>query len=139
MTAAVHKNLMVLAHGLLAATMFCSSPSQAQQDEVSGWPDINAGRAAYNIECRSCHSLKVGQADRGPSLLGIYGRVAGGDPAFVYSEQLRESKVVWTEETLNTYLRNPFEMGTQVNMIIHGIRDPKERADLIAFLKHEAR
>jgi cytochrome c len=65
--------------------------------------------------------------------------IGRGDPAFAYSQQLLASKVVWSDDTLNTYLRNPFNMGTQINMIIHGIRDPQERADLIAFLRHEAK
>jgi cytochrome c len=124
--------------GAIAALGLGAVAAQEYEDSF-GRGDINAGRASFNIECRSCHSLNAGQPGRGPSLLGIYGRRAGSDPGFAYSDPLKTARFTWTDETLNTYLRDPFSMGTQVNMIIHGIRDPQKRADLIAFLKHDAK
>ncbi|MSO97356.1 MAG: c-type cytochrome [Rhodospirillaceae bacterium] len=91
------------------------------------------------MSCSSCHSLKPREEGKGPSLAGVFGRRAGTDPAFAYSERLRDSKVIWIESTLDTYLDDPFNLGTQINMMIHGIRDDQVRADLIEFLKYSAR
>jgi cytochrome c2 len=123
----------------LVGTLFTAGAAAAQEREAPGWADIDAGRVAFNLECRSCHSLKRGETVKGPSLAGVYGRRAGSEPTYDYSDQLKNAKIVWTEETLDTYLSNPFNMGTQVNMIIHGLRDQKMRTDLIAFLKHNAK
>ena len=57
-------------------------------------PDIDAGRREFNMSCGSCHSLKAREEGKGPSLAGVFGRRAGSDPAFDYSERLRDSKVI---------------------------------------------
>ena len=126
---------------ILAFVLTCgiATMTSAQESETPGTPDINAGRAAFNISCRSCDSLRAGEVMTGPSLSGLYGRRAASESNFSYSELLRKLNAVWTEDTLDTYLRNPFNMGLQVNMIIHGIVDVKILADLIGFLKHNAR
>ena len=111
----------------------------AAQDEFMGRTDIGAGRAAFRIHCASCHSLEAGKTIKGPSLKGVYGRAIGSDRSFAYSSALRDRKGAWTEPTLNTYLRDPFEMGTDVNMVVHGMTDDRMRGDVIAFLKFEAK
>jgi cytochrome c len=121
--------------GVLAASG--TQPSSAQ--EYMGMPDIGAGRAAFRINCASCHSLEAGKVEKGPSLNGVYGRRIASEGNFAYSEPLRRMNDTWTESTLTTYLRDPFDMGTDVNMIIHGIKDDRMSADLIGFLKHEAK
>lgn len=102
-------------------------------------PDLDAGKAGFDRECRFCHSVKAGEAGTGPSLARIFGRRAGSDENFAYSAPIRESKIVWTEVTLDAYLADPAMLGTEVNMCIPGIGNEKLRADIIAFLKHEAR
>jgi cytochrome c len=102
-------------------------------------PDLDAGKTGFDRECRFCHSLKPGEVMTGPSLARIFGRRAGADDNFAYSAPIRDSKIVWTEVTLDAYLADPAMLGTEVNMCIPGIGDAKLRADIIAFLKHEAR
>jgi cytochrome c len=51
---------------------------------------------------------------------------------------LRNAKIVWTEENLDKWLTNPqdFIPGTKM---FYEVKDPQDRADLIAFLKERAR
>lgn len=100
-------------------------------------PDMDAGRFEFDRTCRSCHSLNRGEVLEGPSLAGVYGRRAGSLPEFNYSDAMRNSRLVWTEDTLDTYISSPFMMmGSGINMTVHGVREDKARADLIEYLKH---
>ena len=74
----------------------------------------------------------------GPSLAGVWNRKAGTAKGFVrYSSALKLSGVVWTEETLDTWLKNPQEFIPGTKMKFEGIRDPKVREKLIAILKEK--
>lgn len=105
--------------------------------DAAARPDMDAGRFKFTSACASCHSLKRDEIIKGPSLAGVFGRRAGSVPGFNYSEAMKKSRVIWTEDTLDTYIASPFMMmGSGIDMMIHGIRDDRERADLIEFLKH---
>lgn len=72
----------------------------------------------------------------GPSLAGVWGRKAGTVRGFGrYSDALRNSDVVWNDQTLGPWLKDPgaFIPGNQ--MTFQGLRDSRARDDLIAFLK----
>lgn len=82
-----------------------------------------------------CHSFAEGEGLKiGPNLHGIVGRTAGTSPGYNYSPAMRESGIVWTEQTLDSYLAAPGGMlpGTRMPM---GEPDPAKRAEIIAFLK----
>lgn len=53
-----------------------------------------------------------------------------------YSEALRNFDVTWDEKTLDAWLANPAKLIPGNFMTFSGIRDAKQRADLIAFLKN---
>lgn len=70
-------------------------------------------------------------------MAGVYGRRAGSLVEYNYSDAMRDSRIIWTEDSLNTYLESPLTaMGSGIDMIAHGVRDEEARADLIEFLKH---
>jgi cytochrome c len=72
----------------------------------------------------------------GPSLAGVWGRKAGGLSSFErYSPALRGSGVVWNENTLDPWLKEPAAFIPNNRMTIDGIDDDQTRANLIAFLK----
>ncbi len=86
-----------------------------------------------------CHSLKPRENRIGPSLAGLFGRIAGTASGFRYSSALRESDVVWDEETLEVWLANPRKFIPGIRMAYSGLRKARWRADRIAILKKATR
>jgi cytochrome c len=93
-----------------------------------------AGKAVF-VQCQACHVQQEGVNRVGPSLHNIVGRQSGSVEGFRYSQANQGSNVVWTEENLFTYLKNPRAFMPGTTMAFAGIPDPQKRADLIAFLK----
>ncbi len=96
--------------------------------------DAAAGEKTF-VQCKACHVLEAGQNRVGPSLNGIIGRTAGQVPGFNYSAANKNSGKVWDEETLYTYLENPQAFMPGTKMIFAGLKQPQDRANVIAYLK----
>jgi cytochrome c len=97
--------------------------------------DPEAGKSAF-AKCTACHTTEAGQhRPTGPSLSGVVGREAGTAEGFRYSPAMQKSGVVWDEETLDKYLADPRGFIRGNRMAFPGLRDAKERADVIAYLK----
>jgi cytochrome c len=94
--------------------------------------DVAHGRKIYE-RCQGCHSIDRNRA--GPRHRGLFGRRAGTVPGFEYSKAMRRSGIVWTAETLNRFLAAPIKAVPGTTMGFDGVKDPHERADLIAYLK----
>jgi cytochrome c len=71
----------------------------------------------------------------GPSLHGIVGRKAGTVAGFNYSTANKNSGVTWDEKTLFVYLENPRKFMPGTKMAFAGLKQPQQRADVIAYLK----
>jgi cytochrome c len=86
--------------------------------------------------CAACHSLEPDKNMTGPSLSGLWDRQAGGLKSFSrYSDAMKSSGIVWNENSLDPWLKNPHEFIPENEMTFRGIPDAKARADLIAYLK----
>jgi len=86
--------------------------------------------------CAACHSLKPGEHMTGPSLAHVWGRKAGTAGGFTrYSDALKNSGVVWNEQTLDKWLTNPATFIPNNAMRFPGIRDASTRQSVIAYLK----
>lgn len=100
--------------------------------------NIEKGAQSFR-KCRACHDVGPNAANKvGPALNGVYGRAAGANPGFAYSDAMKNAgskKLVWNDETLNGYLESPGTYLPKNKMAFKGIADEAERADLIAFLK----
>ena len=96
--------------------------------------DAAAGKVAFK-KCEVCHSAAAGQNKVGPSLFGVAGRASASVPGFAYSDAMKAFKHTWDEATLDSYLADPRKVVPGTKMIFPGIKDAKERADVIAYLE----
>lgn len=95
-----------------------------------------AGRRIFSEHCASCHAQRpAARAVYGPSLAGVIGRKAGSVPGFPYSEALKKSGLVWSEDNLRKWLANPAQMVPGALMPHVAITDPAEQLYLLAYLK----
>ena len=94
--------------------------------------DPKAGELIYS-RCLACHALAYDRT--GPRHCGLFGRRAGGVEGFEYSQAMQGSKIVWSGKTLDRFLANPLQSVPGTAMGYAGVTEPKERADLIAYLK----
>jgi len=104
--------------------------------DVYGNP--TAGAQVFAI-CSACHAVAAGQNLVGPSLHGIVGRHSGIVPGFHYSPANKGSGIVWTEQNLYTYLENPQKMIPGTYMTYTGVKDPQQRADVVAYLQQNTK
>jgi cytochrome c len=89
-------------------------------------------------QCRACHVVEPGVNRVGPSLHGVVGRTAGSIAGFNYSKANKESGVTWSEDVLFTYLEAPAKFMPGTRMAFGGLKNPQDRADVIAYLKTKA-
>ena len=112
--------------GLLVAAPALAAPDAAA---------LQRGEQVY-ARCAACHSIEGNRT--GPQHCGLFGRRAGSAPGFqMYSKALRDSRIVWDARTLDRFLQDPMNTVPGTAMGYAGVKDPKERSELIAWL-HEA-
>jgi len=94
--------------------------------------DPGRGRDAFEKRCTGCHALD--KIKVGPSLRSVYGRKAGQDTQFAYSDALKAAPVTWDEATLDRWLIDT-ESVIPDNDMSFRLNDPAERASIIAYLR----
>jgi len=94
--------------------------------------DAHRGREAFEQTCTGCHALDRPKV--GPRLRKIYGRPAGGDTQFSYSDAMKGASVTWDDATLDRWLADT-ESVIPSNDMSFRLNDASKRADIIAYLK----
>jgi cytochrome c len=98
--------------------------------------DGNSARGQRIFGACAAHSLQPDQNMTGPSLADLWGRKAGNLPSFNrYSPALKSANVIWNDKTLNDWITDPQHFVPGNQMTFAGIKDARQRADLLAFLK----
>ncbi|HMA08293.1 MAG TPA: c-type cytochrome [Ramlibacter sp.] len=93
---------------------------------------LRRGEQIYT-RCAACHAIDSNRT--GPQHCGLFGRRAGTAPGFTgYSKAMRDSKIVWNANAIDHFLQDPMKAVPGTAMGYAGVKDPKERADLIAWL-----
>jgi cytochrome c len=79
-----------------------------------------AGKQVFDNHCAVCHTQKHGSLVFGPSLRDVANRPAGSVAGFPYSNALKKSGLVWSEDNLRKW--------------IAAISNPAEQVYLLAYL-----
>lgn len=142
------KNTLFSMNTLFSAGAACLIALGATNANADG--DAIKGAKVFK-KCKVCHSFEPGKNGQGPSLHGMFGRAAGTAEGFKFSKAMKESGIVWNDETLDAYIENPKVNIPKNKMAFPGIKarknasdakkakKAKQRADLIAYLKENAK
>lgn len=98
---------------------------------------LERGAKVYK-KCKSCHTLEQGGRHKvGPNMWDLYGSTAGTKDGFAYSKVMKESGIVWDDETLSAYIENPRKYMPGNRMSYVGLRKPEDREAVLAYIKAE--
>lgn len=99
--------------------------------------DLANGQTKFAL-CRSCHTIVEGGPHMtGPNLYGMFGRKAGSLEGYAYSAAVKAAGFDWDAEHLDKWLADPRGFMPGTKMSFAGLKNPKDRVDLIAYLKVE--
>lgn len=96
--------------------------------------DAAKGQKVFN-KCKACHEVAADKNKVGPHLKGLFGRTAGTIEGFKYSEGMKASGIVWSEETLKPYLTDPKAVVPDGKMAFAGLKKEEELENVIEYLK----
>ncbi|MBX5462535.1 MAG: PQQ-dependent sugar dehydrogenase [Steroidobacteraceae bacterium] len=98
--------------------------------------DANAGRNAFRQQCALCHSAEPTDngGAQGPELHGVFGRKAASNPAFTYTQALRNSNLTWDAETLDRFLASPTTLVPGSSMVV-AVPGKTDRENIIAYFQ----
>ena len=119
---------------LVTASVFGALLTVGYSAPVLAAGDAAEGQKVYR-KCQACHVVDKEQNRVGPHLVGIFGREAGAVEGFRYSKAMSESGIVWSEETIAAYLRDPRGYIKGNRMAFAGLKKDEDVANVIAYLK----
>lgn len=123
------KSVIRLAATIIGGTAFLSAVGGVAQAQ-----DAAAGGKVF-ARCQACHQVDPAKGSGlGPNLAGVVGRKAGTLPRFNFSPAMAKSGVVWDKARLDAFLAAPQKTLPGSRMAFAGLANPKDRADVIAFL-----
>jgi cytochrome c len=125
---------MKFRHNFLANTLIATSVLVVTAHAIAAG-NPKKGADVFAEECGDCHSAKEGKSKKGPPLHGVVGRKAGSVGDFAgYSEPMKQSGIVWTEERIDAYIAAPKKVVPGGKMKYDGLPDAASRADVIAYV-----
>jgi cytochrome c len=114
------------------SAVICSASAEAAGD-------ASKGEALFKQQCQICHQVGPGaKSGIGPELNGIYGQKAAQVPGYSFSPAMKQAAskgIVWDEANLDKFLDNPMGFIPGTKMAYLGLKNPEQRADVIAYLE----
>ena len=92
----------------------------------------NEGQILFETQCIGCHQL--GSNAYGPNLCGLLGRKAGTAPGYPYSKPMKDSGIIWNNESLGRFLQSPQTVVPGTRMGIIGFEDKRQRKAIASYL-----
>ena len=97
--------------------------------------DVEAGKKLAK-KCTACHTLEEGGKNRlGPNLYGIINSTAAQVTGYNYSKALKSSGITWAPTEFLEFVTKPKRLVKGTKMSFRGIKNPEQRADLLAYFK----
>jgi cytochrome c2 len=118
--------------GIMTVLLAVSTLSISSQAQTTG----KHGKELFDKRCGGCHALD--RDKEGPRLGKVYGRAAGTVTSFQYSGALQNSKLTWTDETLDKWLADPEKLVPDSDMAFH-VESADERREIISYLKNSGK
>jgi cytochrome c len=119
---------------LSAALVWSASAAYAEGDAAHGEQVFK--------QCKVCHQVgPTAKPGVGPVQNGVVGSKAGSRAGFTYSPAMKEAGekgLVWDEATLDKYLTDPKAIVPGTKMVFPGLKNEKDRKDVIAYLKTQS-
>lgn len=98
--------------------------------------DIEKGQEIFTTRCASCHHVgPSARAAFGPQLNAVFGRKAGSTADYRYSDAMKASSVVWSDDTLRAFLQSPAKVVPGTKMRFWGMSNAGQLDDLLAYLR----
>lgn len=139
---------IVLPLALLCFILISHTSAQAQDAAQDATQDAALGMIAAAspqegerlfLRCKACHTIDKGAPNRlGPNLWGVIGHPKASVPGFNYSPALKKLGGDWDYAALSAYLENPRAFAPGNRMAFPGLKDPRQRAAVIAYLRTKA-
>jgi len=101
--------------------------------------ELARSQSLFRAKCAACHSVACHR--NGPKFEGLIGRQAGSLADYKhYTPELKASKIVWSEQTLDEYMKDPGKMVPGTSMVSAGrVDSAKERREIITHIRREDR
>jgi cytochrome c len=116
---------------VIAMLLMTALPCRATAEPGS----VARGERMYRA-CVACHSLEPNRHMTGPSLAEVWNRKSGSVSSFPrYSPALKSAGIIWNDDTLDEWIKDPQHFIPGNTMTFPGMKDARQRADLLAFLK----
>jgi len=133
--------LIAMTAALIAAPLFVApllagpaAPPPPPVDAPAAAAAPLDGAALFAQRCAGCHVPQEGKPPPlGPTLTGVFGRAAGTQPGYAYTDELKASGLTWDRETLDSFLKSPV-MAVPGTRMAPSLTRSGERAAIIDYL-----